>query len=92
MSKEPPPKPQEEWKQTHTSLLKRLLRDGTISATDTQRKTLIEIAQVHFPTTFVANNKASIDNRVKLLRNKINEYKVGVASDGARKRQGTLLL
>ena len=76
------------WLRPHDDKLRNLLRGGHVSSSDTRRPTLIAIAQEHFPTTFIAGDKKSVDNRVKLLRRKINNYRLGNSKEGARQGQG----
>ena len=76
------------WLRPHDDKLRNLLREGHVSSSDTRRPTLIAIAQEHFPTTFIAGDKKSVDNRVKLLRRKINNYRLGISKEGARQGQG----
>ena len=76
------------WLRPHDDKLRNLLREGHVSSSDTRRPTLIAIAQEHFPTTFIAGDKKSVDNRVKLLRRKINNYRLGISKEGGRQGQG----
>ena len=78
---------QETWSaQIHDAKLKRLLQSGEIELTCDRAK-LIQVAKTHFPTT-IGTSKASIDNRVKLLRRRINAYRIGLSKEGQRKQEG----
>lgn len=75
----------------HDPILKQLYSQGKVPKGKPpdyhpKRQDLIQLARTYFPET-IGTSKDSINNHVKLLRKKINIFRIGEAVEGGRARQ-----
>ena len=69
------------WKKAQDESLCELIRSGQVDFTNRSRAYLIEVTRDHFPT-FIGNTKSLIDNAMRRLLKKFQQWELNQTLEG----------